>query len=241
MRIEVVEAHEFARRAAAIVVADVERKLDIVLGLPTGRTPLGMYADVARRAAANEIDLGGATAFAIDELDGVPRDHVATNASYLSRALAGVLLRVHVMNSAAPDGDAEGARFAAMIADAGGLGLAIVGIGRNGHLAFNEPGSAFDSRARRVRLEDTTREPYIGAFGSFAATPEFGLTVGMAELLASREVLLLANGAVKASIVAQALEGPISEDVPASALQSHRNVTVLLDREAASELRQPSS
>jgi glucosamine-6-phosphate deaminase len=140
------------------------------------------------------------------------------------------------MNSSALDGDAECARFARLLTQAGGLDLAILGIGRNGHLAFNEPGSAFDSRARRVRLADTTREPYIEAFGSLEATPTFGLTLGMAELLASREVLLLANGGDKASIIARALEGPVSEDVPASALQRHANVTVLLDRAAAGNL-----
>jgi glucosamine-6-phosphate deaminase len=236
MRIEVVESAEFAARAADVVCAAVQAKPEIVLGLPTGRTPFGMYEELARHGAADEIDLSRATAFAIDELHGVPPDHPATNASYLSRALADIPLRVHVMDSSAPDGDAECARFATLLAEAGGLALAIVGIGRNGHLAFNEPGSAFDSRARRVRLEETTREPYIEAFGSFQATPQFGLTLGMAELLAARSVLLLASGSDKASIVARALEGPVSEDVPASALQRHANVTVLLDRAAAAEL-----
>ena len=233
MDIEVVGGHDFGRRAADVVCEAVRRQPDIILGLPTGLTPLGMYADLIRRLTANEVDVGRATAFAIDELHGVARGQVATNASYIARTLAGVPLRVDVMDSTAPDGDAECVRFAAVIAAAGGLELTIVGIGRNGHLAFNEPGSAFDSRARRVRLAHTTREPYIDAFGSFEATPAFGLTLGMAELLASREVLLLANGSDKASIVARAFDGPVCEDVPASALQRHANVTALLDREAA--------
>jgi len=179
-------------------------------------------------------------AFAIDELHGVAADHPATNASYLAMH-APALMRTHVMDSAAPDGDAECERFASMIDRAGGLDLAIVGVGVNGHLAFNEPGSAFDSRARRVQLVRSTREPYVDASGSFDATPEFGLTLGMSELLAAQRVLLLANGANKASIVARALEGPVTVDVPASALQRHANVKVLIDRKAALELRQVAS
>ena len=242
MRIEIVDAQDFARRAADLVIDAVRRKSDAVLGLPTGSTPLGMYEELARRAAASEIDFSRATAFAIDELHGVPRDHPATNASYLARALAGIPLRaLHVMDSAAPDPGTECARFAAMLHAAGGLDLAVLGIGRNGHIAFNEPGSAFDSRTRRVRLEDSTREPYVGYFGSLDATPAFGLTIGMAELLAARELLLLVTSASKAAIVARALEGAISEDVPASALQRHTNATVLLDRAAAAELHHAAS
>jgi glucosamine-6-phosphate deaminase len=237
MRIEIVGPEDFAARAAEIVVAAVRRKPEIVLGLPTGRTPLGLYDELARRGAANEVDFGRATAFAIDELYGVPIDHPATNTSYLARSLGSVPMHaLLVMDSAAPDAEAECKRFAALLEAAGGLDLAVLGIGRNGHIAFNEPGAAFDSPARRVRLEDSTREQYVPAFGSLAATPEFGLTLGMAELFAAREVLLLANGADKAAIVARTLEGPVSEDVPASALQRHASVTVLLDRAAAEGL-----
>jgi len=237
MRIEIVGPEDFAARAADIVAVAVRRKPDAVLGLPTGRTPLGLYDELARRVAANEIDFGRATAFAIDELYGVLSDHPATNTSYLARSFASVPMRAPlVMNSAAPDAEAECTRFAALLEAAGGLDLALLGIGRNGHIAFNEPGAAFDSRARRVRLEDSTREQYVPAFGSLAATPESGLTLGMAELFAAREVLLLANGADKAAIVARTLEGPVSEDVPASALQRHANASVVLDREAAEGL-----
>ncbi len=235
MQIEIVDAREFGRRAADIVCEALRRKPDIALGLPTGRTPLSMYEELTRRAGASEVNFSRVTAFAIDELYGVASEHPATNATYLIRELPDVA--VAVMDGAAADGDAECARFAGLIADLGGLDLAIVGIGVNGHLAFNEPNSAFDSQARRVLLEATTREPYIEAFESFYATPEFGLTLGMSELLAAREVLLLASGSDKAAIVARALEGPISVDVPGSALQGHGNVTVLLDREAAVELR----
>jgi glucosamine-6-phosphate deaminase len=238
MRIEVAgSARGFAAKAADAVCAAVREKASAVLGLASGRTPIRMYGDLARRVQAGEADLARATAFAIDELYGVPRDHPATNASYFRTHLAGVPLRaLHVMDSAAPDPGAECARFARLLHDAGGLDLAVLGIGVNGHLAFNEPGSPFDSRARNVALERSTREPYAAHFGSPEATPAFGLTLGMTELLAARRILLLASGGEKARVVAQALRGPVTEALPASALQRHADVMVLLDRDAAAEL-----
>jgi glucosamine-6-phosphate deaminase len=237
MQIVVVKAEEFAAQAANVVCDAVAMNPRAALGLATGRTPIGMYAELKRRAATGAVYFEHVTAFAIDELHGVPAAHPVTNASYLA-AHAPAPLRAHVMDCAASDGNAECERFASQIEKSGGLDLAILGIGVNGHLAFNEPGSTLDSRARRVRLAASTREPYIEAFGSLDATPEFGLTLGMYELLAAREVLLLANGAAKAAIVARALDGPVTEDVPAAALQHHANVTVVLDQVAASGLRQ---
>jgi glucosamine-6-phosphate deaminase len=240
MRVHIATAEEFAARAADVVRGVVIKKPRAVLGIATGRTPIGMYAELTRRAAAGGVYFEHVTAFAVDELYGVPTQHPATNASYLAKH-APAPMRVRVMESNAPDADAECARFAEAIEKADGLDMVILGIGVNGHLAFNEPGSPFESRARPVRLERSTREAYVEAFGSLEATPEYGLTLGMQELLSAREVLLLADGATKASIVARALEGPLTEDVPASALQRHANVTVVLDEGAAGLLRQTTS
>ena len=221
-----------------MVCRAVERKPVIVLGLPSGSTPVGLYRELARRAGAGEADFSAATAFAIDEFLGIAKGHPATNTSYFREHLAAVPLRaVHAFDSETQDPDAECARFAARMQAAGGLDLLVLGIGVNGHIAFNEPGSPFDSRARRVALQAPTRAAYAQAFGSLDDVPAFGLTLGMAELLAARAVLLLASGIDKAGIVAQALEGPASDAVPASALQQHSNATVLLDRPAASRLK----
>jgi glucosamine-6-phosphate deaminase len=196
-----------------------------------------MYRELARRAARGEIDFTAVRAFAIDELYGVPSAHPATNASYFREHVdAALSLHTLVMDSEAPDWETECARFVAQIVEAGGLDLAVLGIGRNGHLAFNEPGSPFDSVARRVALTRESREPYAEAFGSLEATPQFGLTLGLADLMAARSVLLLADGAAKARPVALALEGPLTEDVPASVLQRHADLTVVLDRDAAAQL-----
>jgi glucosamine-6-phosphate deaminase len=242
MQIELApSADGLARRAADIVCAAVREKPEAVVGLASGKTPLGLYAELARRLAAGEVDLRSATAFAIDELYGVPRNHPATNASYFARQVTFPLRELHVMDSEARDAGVECARFRHVLETAGGFDLLLLGIGRNGHLAFNEPGSPFDSHARKVALERTTREQYVDFLGSLDATPAYGLTLGIADLVAARSVLLLASGAEKADIVARALEGPIDQQAPASALQGHPNVTALLDWPAAVRLHHPTS
>jgi glucosamine-6-phosphate deaminase len=226
---------EVAARAADVLGDVVSATPAAVLGLPTGATPLGLYAELARRVRDEGLDLSGVAGFAIDELHGVPPGHPATNASYFREHVTSrlTLRTLRLLDSEAPDPERECARFDALIAEAGGLDLVVLGIGVNGHIAFNEPGSPFDSRCRRVALERSTREPYVRRFGSIDATPSHGLTVGIADIMAARRVLLLAIGADKASIVARALEGPVTEEVPASVLQRHSAVVALLDREAA--------
>lgn len=240
MRIVIAEnEREFAQRAADIVCEVVRQRPEAAIGLPSGRTPLGLYEQLARRVEAREADLSGVTAFAVDELHGLPADHPATNASYFRRHLTPrIPLRAfQVMDSASDSPQAECDRFRRLVEEAGGLDLVALGIGANGHIAFNEPGSPFDSRARRVVLDDTTREPYAEHFGSLDAAPAFGLTLGVADLLEARRVLLLVSGADKASVTAQALRGPVTEALPASCLQRHPAPTVLLDREAAADVR----
>jgi glucosamine-6-phosphate deaminase len=226
-----------ARQAAGIVCAVIERNPDAVLGLATGATPVGLYAELSARVRTGAVDLQNVTAFSVDELYGVPRAHPATNASYFARHLAGVPLRaLHVLDSEAIDPVAECARFRRLIEAAGGFDLVVVGIGVNGHIAFSEPGIAFDSRAGRVALAESTRRDYTQAFGSFEAAPAFGLTLGIADIVSAREVLLLATGTEKAGVVALALEGPVTDQVPASVLQKHAGLVVLLDSAAAARL-----
>lgn len=240
MQAEVTATYDaLSARAADAICALVREKPHAVLALPSGATPLGMYRELARRARAGEADLSATTVFGVDELYGVPSDHPATNASYFREHLTPhIRLRaLHVMDSNAPEAGDECARFAGLIVAAGGLDLAVLGIGANGHLAFNEPGSPFDSRTRLVALERSTREPYARYFGSLDATPATGLTLGIAGILDARSALLLGSGTAKAAIVARALEGPPAEGVPASAVQLHRDCAALLDRDAASQLR----
>jgi len=234
MRIEVVDNEAaLASMAAGVVVDAAASHEHLAIGLPSGNTPLGMYRELCRRVADAEADLSNVTVFAVDELFGVPRDHPATNVSYFREHLGGIPLRaLHVFDSEASDPEAECERFTTLIADAGGLDLAVLGIGANGHIAFNEPHSSFDSRARKVALAHETRGAYVAQFGSLDATPTEGLTLGIADLLAARRVLLLASGASKAAPLAAALEGPEAERLPASALRRHSDLLVILDHEA---------
>jgi glucosamine-6-phosphate deaminase len=239
MNVTIVAEEEFAGRAAGIICAAVLEQPAAVIGLPSGSTPLGLYDELARRVVEGDADFSRVTVFAIDELHGVPADYPATNASYFRERLT-TRVRLgafHLLSSETEEPEADCERFGHLLDEAGGLDLVVLGIGRNGHIAFNEPGSAFASRARRLALTETSRRMYVPYFDSLEEAPAFGLTLGIADLLAARKALLIANGPEKATPVAQALEGPVTEALPASALQRHPALTVLLDRDAASELR----
>jgi glucosamine-6-phosphate deaminase len=238
MRIEVLaDPGEVARRAADAICATVRATPDAVLGLPTGTTPVPMYAELARRAAASACDLSRAAAFAIDEFCDATADTPGTNSAYYRCHVRLGLQALRCPDPAAPDPDAHIAAFADEIRRAGGFGLCVLGIGVNGHIAFNEPGSSRESRARVVRLEEISRQAYAAAFGSPARVPSRGMTLGIADLLEARAILVLATGAAKAAIARAAIAEPPASGVPASWLREHRDVTWLLDREAAALLR----
>jgi glucosamine-6-phosphate deaminase len=143
--------------------------------------------------------------------------------------------RVHVPDGSAPDPEAECERYETAIREAGGADLCVLSIGRNGHIGFNEPGAPFGSRTRVVRLSESTRRVNAADFEGNRA-PEMAITVGMATIFEAREVLLLASGTNKAAAVAAAIEGEISEAVPASMLRKHPSTTFLLDHDAAAAM-----
>ena len=225
--------------AAEIVAARIRAKPDAVLLLPTGTTPLGMYGRLVQLHAEEGVSFAQATFFNLDEYLGLAPDHPASYHVYMEenfyKCVDADPARVHVPDGSAPDPEAECERYEAAIREAGGVDLCVLGIGRNGHIGFNEPGAPFDSRTRVVRLAESTRRVNATDFER-AQVPERAITVGMATIFEAREVLLLASGANKAHAAAAALRGEISETVPASMLQRHPNATFLLDREAASAL-----
>jgi glucosamine-6-phosphate deaminase len=225
--------------AAEIVAARIRAKPDAVLLLPTGTTPLGMYGRLAELHAEEGQSFARATFFNLDEYLGLAPDHPASYHVYMEENFYGLVdadpAQVHVPDGSAPDPEAECERYEAAIREAGGVDLAVLGIGRNGHIGFNEPGAPFGSRTRVVRLAESTRRVNAADFEGNRA-PERAITVGMATVFEAREVLLLASGANKAGAVAAAVEGEISESVPASILMRHPDATFLLDGEAASSL-----
>lgn len=233
-----------AAAAAAHVaqrIADaVSRDPATVLGLATGGTMLPVYALLAAARQRGDLSFSAATSFNLDEYVGLGLGHAASFAAFMAGALFGPVDfdpgRTHLPNGLAPDLMAEAARYEAAILAAGPIGLQLLGIGRNGHIGFNEPGTAFDSVTRVVRLSFSTRAANRPFFPVGEAVPEQALTMGIGTILRAREIVLLATGAAKAVAVAQAIAGPAGPHSPASALRHHGAATFVCDRAAASRL-----
>jgi glucosamine-6-phosphate deaminase len=226
-------AAAFVEELASIARAAVKAERVVVVGLATGRTPRPIYAEWVRRFEAGESALAAIDAFAIDEYLGVPPDHLGTCRSYLEEHLLGPL-GVPAAQRHVPDaGDCAG--YERAIREAGGLDVLLVGIGRNGHLGFNEPGSAIDSRTRRVCLEASTREDAAPAFGGLEQTPAEGVTIGVATMLEARRIRAFAFGEHKRAIVAKLRSDAIGAALPATFLRLHGDIQLHLDGEAAGE------
>jgi glucosamine-6-phosphate deaminase len=226
-----------SQTAAELVIRAAGAKPDLVLGLPTGNTPMGMYAELVKRYRAERLDFARIRTFNLDEYLDIPRNHPMSYRTYMRERLFD-LVNIPAENIHIPDGDpdtdhaAESERYETAIGNAGGIDLLILGIGRNGHIGFNEPGSAFDSRTRAVVLSADTVDEARPRFGG-AAPPARAITMGVGTLLEARRIVLLAAGTAKAHAVDRMLHGPVSVSFPASALQLHPRVIVIVDEAAA--------
>ena len=234
-------ADEIAVLAADTVEAVVRRKPAAVLGLATGSTPLPAYRELRRRhAAGTGPGYAAVTCFNLDEYVGLPAGHEQSYRATIARELTdGLDIRPDQVNGPDPSPDGlptAGERYEALIAAAGGIDLQFLGIGSDGHLAFNEPGSSLASRTRIKTLTTQTRKDNARFFGSADEVPTHVLTQGIGTILHARHLLLIVTGEGKAAAVAAAVEGPVSASCPASALQLHPHVTVLLDQAAAARL-----
>jgi glucosamine-6-phosphate deaminase len=222
-----------SRTAAELVIKAVRAKPDLTLGLPTGSTPLGMYEEIVREYRDEHLDFSNMRTFNLDEYVGLLHDAPKSYHSYMRRHFF-QHVNVSPGNINIPEGkpgvdfDAEAERYEKAIREAGGIDLLIVGIGTNGHIAFNEPGAPFDSRTRVVDLAPETILNAQRHFGN-EHVPRKAITMGMGTIREARRIVLLASGAHKANAVERALQGPVSESVPASALQLHPRAIVILD------------
>ena len=240
MRARVFPDYEAMSVAVAYVVAGkLEEEPSSVLMLPTGITPLGMYRRLVEMHRSEGLSFANATFFNLDEYLGLAPDHEASYHVYMKEHFYGLInadpARVFVPDGTASDPEAECERYEAAIREAGGIDACVLGIGRNGHIGFNEPGAPFDSRTRVVELSESTRKVNASDFEADRA-PERAITAGMATIFDSKSVLLLASGTNKAGAVAAAVEDDVSESMPASMLRSHPNAVVFLDEGAASDL-----
>jgi glucosamine-6-phosphate deaminase len=240
MDVVVVEEHEaLGRMAASIVLEAVRTQPDLVLGVATGSSPLPIYRAL-RDAQRSGTDFSRVRCVALDEYLGLEATDPASYHSFVHREIAVPLgLRpenVLVPDGAAPDPAAACVDFEQSLADLGGVALQLLGLGRNGHLGFNEPGSSFASRTRVTTLSPSTREANARFFADIDQVPTHSITQGLGTILEAGRLVLVASGALKAPAVAAALQGPPSETCPASLLQIHAHATVIIDRSAAADL-----
>ena len=223
---------------ATEIVELIERRADAVLGLATGSTPLPVYQ--ALRAQLAGRDLSQLRGFALDEYVGIDPAHPESYRSVISREVVEPLgldpERIHVPNGALATIQHAGDDYEAAIDAAGGVDLQILGIGTDGHIGFNEPGSSFASRTRVKTLTEQTREDNARFFDSIDDVPMHCITQGLGTILKARHLVLLAFGEGKADAVARAVEGPLTALLPGSAIQLHPHATVVVDEAAASRL-----
>ncbi len=235
MTLYLVDDHGAATARVTTLVATAVRELpSIVLGLPTGQTPLTLYGELA----AAGLDWSGARTFNIDEFATLSADHAGSFRRFMDQHLFRhinlPLEAIGFLRGDAPDEAAECVRYDAAVAAAGGLDLLLVGLGANGHIGFNEPGESLQAESHAVHLHASTRRANAGAFGGdWLKVPDRALTMGMRQVLSARRVVMLATGPSKAEAVAAMLDGPLTTRCPASWLQTHPDVTVVLDRAAA--------
>lgn len=210
-----------------------------VLGVATGSSPVRIYAELARRTASGPHSWADTWVFALDEYRGLATDHPASYAAFVERHVTRPLgidpRRVAVPDAMAADPAAECRRFERVIRDRP-VDVQILGIGSNGHIAFNEPGSVVDSRCRVVQLDAQTRQDNARFFGTIDEVPTEALTQGISTILRARALVVIAQGAAKAAAVRDAVEGPRSSACPASFLRDHPRVTWLIDEAAAAAL-----
>ena len=242
MEVVILNGSKQIARLAADAVEDLLRsKPYAVLGLATGSSPLPVYDELAARHERDGLDFSRASGFALDEYVGLPPGHPESYREVVRREFTNrVNIRpenVHGPDGAAADIPAACRAYEEAIAAAGGVDLQILGVGTDGHIAFNEPGSSFASRTRIKSLIEQTRRDNARFFSSLADVPHHVLTQGLGTIMEARHVILLATGAQKAQAVREFVEGPVAAICPASILQFHPHATVLLDEAAASALK----
>jgi glucosamine-6-phosphate deaminase len=237
-------APALARSLAGALARLLAANPGVVLGLPTGRTPIPLYRELARLHAAGRADFSRASTFNLDEFLGVsaadPRSYRAFMQRHLFDHVNLSPRRIHFLNGGATSDAAvqrECDRYERAIARVGGINLQILGLGMNGHIGFNEPARALAARTHCSRLKPATRRANAPLFGNrLAAVPREALSMGMATILHAKRIVLLATGATKARCVERMLFGPVTPRLPASFLQLHQHVEIWLDRAAAQNL-----
>ena len=236
MRISIYPDAEAAAVAVAMCIADaMRRKPDLILGLPAGRTMIPVYAELRRLVRAAPAAWRNIRVFQVDEFVGLGQGDAGSFRTFLERHLLDELKlppeRTNFLDGRAPDLQDECDRYERATFEEGDIDLQVLGIGVNGHIGFNEPGESLTARTHVATLRDETRRANVDWFeGELSRVPHQALSMGMGTLLRARAILLLATGENKAAAVAQAVNGPVTTQLPASFLQLHAHTTLYVDR-----------
>lgn len=241
MNVVVTDNYDEMSKAAAAVIADqLKAKPESVLGLATGTTPIGLYAELVKACDAGEISFANAQSFNLDEYRGLPGTHDQSYRYFMQENLFDHVdidvAKTHVPDGSMEDAEAACAAYEEAIAQAGGVDLQLLGLGHNGHIGFNEPCDSFPVNTHCVKLTESTIEANSRLFDSIDDVPREAYTMGIGTIMKARKILLVVSGAGKAEIVRDVVCGPVVPQVPASVLQLHPDVTVVVDKEAGALL-----
>ena len=222
---------QMSRRAANIISAQIILHPQTVLGLATGTTPIGTYQQLINWYEKGDLDFSQVITFNLDEYYGLSGEHPQSYRYFMDTYLFNQIninkKNIHIPNGMTSDIDAECAGYDQAIEDAGGIDLQLLGIGRNGHIGFNEPGSSYEKLTHLVTLTENTIQANARLFAKKEDVPTKALTMGMKSIMHAKRILLIANGPAKIQILNQALYGSITPEVPASILQLHPDLTVI--------------
>ena len=232
---------DMSRKAANIISAQVIMKPNAVLGLATGSTPLGIYAQLIEWYKKGDLDFSEVTTVNLDEYKGLTKDNEQSYYRFMCENLFNHI-NIDKKNVNIPDGtqevsEIECMRYNNIIRSVGGIDMQLLGIGGNGHIGFNEPGCAFETETHCVKLAESTIEANSRFFNSLDEVPKYAYTMGIKSIMQAKKILLVASGSNKAQAVYDAICGPVSPKNQASILQMHNDVTIVADEEALSLIK----
>ncbi|WP_010492198.1 glucosamine-6-phosphate deaminase [Paenibacillus elgii] len=232
---------ELNKAGAGIITGLLQTNPRAVLGLATGSTPIGIYRELVESHRQGLVSFAKATAFNLDEYVGLEPGHPASYYTFMQEHLLGLVdippQQCHIPSGISPDLQAECTRYDSLLEQYGQIDLQLLGLGHNGHIGFNEPDATLEGGTHLVELKESTRSANARFFDKPEQVPTHALTMGVGTILKAKMILLVVRGADKAEIVQRALQGPITTDCPASLLQTHPHVVVLLDSEAGGLLK----
>ena len=239
--IKVKNYEEMSKKAAVMLASQIILKPNSVLGLATGDTPLGMYEQLINMYNNKEIDFSEVKFFNLDEYHGIHKDNSQSYYYYMMKNFFNHIninkeKNINIPNGMAEDTEEECVQYEKKINEAGGIDIQILGIGVNGHIGFNEPNVSFEAHTHLVRLDEKTIKSNSRFFSSIEEVPTKAISMGIKTIMHSKKVVLLASGISKAEAISKTIKGKISPEIPASILQLHKDVTIIVDKEAGSKI-----